>query len=125
MPSIKATLDTSGAVLFTITSGAGLKGILKGLKIDNQSAYDEKIELLDCFTTDASKGVAAGAVQAAEDFLNIVASGKVRFQMTVPSLEFQSLGKEDLKEVSFFGKAYLRGSTTTSDCVVVAQYSLK
>lgn len=125
MPAIKATLDTSGAVLFTITSGAGLKGKLDGLKIDNQSAYDEKIELLDCFTTDASKGVAAGAAQGAEDFLGIVASGKVRLQMTVPSLEFQSLGPDDLKGIGFLGKAYVRGNTTTSDCVVVCQYSLK
>lgn len=125
MPSIKATANTSGAVLWTPVSGGPLKGILQGLKIDNPTIYDEKLELLDCFSTDASKAVAAGAAQGAEDFVSQVASGKIRLQMTVPAGDFVSLGKEDLKEITFLGAAYVRGSTTTSDCVVVAQYSLR
>ena len=125
MPSIKQQANTSGLALWTPTSGAALKGYLKGLKIDNPSIYDEKIELLDCFTTDPSKSNAAGATQAAEDFYAIVASGKVRFQMTVPAGESVSLGKEDLEEVTFLGKAYVRGSVTTSDAVIIASYQLR
>ena len=124
MPAIKKTADTSGALLWEVVSGGPLRGILTGLKVDNPSAYDEKIELLDCFSTDAVKTTAAGAAQAAEDFASQVASGKIKLQMTVPSGNFESLGKEDLEEITFLGKAYIRGSTTTSDCVVVAQYKL-
>ena len=123
MPSIKQTANTSGLALWNAHEHK--RGILEGLKVDNPSAYDEKIELLDCFSTDASKTTAAGAAQAAEDFASEVASGKVRLQMTVPTGEFVSLGKEDLEEMTFLGKAYVRGDTTTSDCVVVAHYSLK
>ena len=123
MPSIKTTANTSGLALWN--ENAHRKAELIGIKIDNQSAYNEKIELLDCFTTDASKTNAAGATQAAEDFSTYVASGKIRLQIPVPSGEFLGLGKEDLEEVTFLGKAYVRGDTTTSDCVVTATYRLK
>ena len=125
MPATQVTANTSGASLFTIVSGAGLKGQLEGLKIDNQAAVPEKIQLYDCFTTDPSNTMAAGAAQAAEDFFAAVLSGKVRLQVTVPAGEFISFGKEDLKEVTFLGKAYVVGGSTSSDCVVIAQYALK
>ena len=125
MPAITVTANTSGAQAWALTSGSAFKGHLEGLKIDNRSVNAEKIEGLDCFTTDASKTNAAGAAQAAEDFQSIVGSGKVRFQVTVPANEFVSLGKEDLKEINFLGTAYIRGSVTTSDCVVTVQYSIK
>lgn len=125
MPAKQVTADTAGQTLFTIVSGAGLKGQAEGLKIDNQHSTPEKIQLYDCFTTDPSNTMAAGAAQAGEDFFAAVLSGKVRFQMTVPAGESVSLGKEDLLEVTFFGKAYVVGSSTSSDCVVIAQYSLK
>ena len=123
MPSIKASANTSGAVLWNAHEHK--KGILEGLKVDNQSIYNEKIDLLDCFSTDSGKTNAAGAAQASEDFETAVASGKVRLQVTVPAGEFMSFGKEDVKECTFLGKAYVRGDTTTSDCVIVAQYHLK
>ncbi len=122
MPSVKATANTSGALLWN--EQAHKKGQLEGLKIDNRGGSEQMIELLDCFTTDASKSNAAGAAQAAEDFSTSVASGRVRFQATVPIGEHVSYGKEDVREILFLGKAYVRGSLTTSDCVVVAQYSL-
>lgn len=122
MPAIRATANTSGAALWTPTSGSHWKAKLDGLKIDNQSPNAEKIELLDCFTTDPSKTNAAGATQNAEDFNTIVASGKIRLQVTVPPAEFVSLGEEDLKGHDFFGTVYVRGDTVSSDCVVVAQY---
>jgi hypothetical protein len=123
MPSIKQTANTSGALLWNEQSRK--KGYLEGLKIDNRSPSDEKIELLDCFTTDASITNATGATQAAEDFSTYVGSGKVRFQTTVPAGGAISLGKEDLKEVNFLGAAYVRGDLTTSDCVVICQYALR
>ncbi len=122
MPSVKATANTSGALLWN--EQAHKKGQLEGLKIDNRGVSEQKIDLLDCFTTDASKTNAAGVAQAAEDFSTSVASGRVRFQVTVPIGEHVSYGKEDVKEILFLGKAYVRGSLLTSDCVVVAQYSL-
>lgn len=123
-PAIKVTANTSGALLWGITSGSALKSILQGLKIDNKSPNDLTVDLLDCFTTDSSKTNAAGAAQGAEDFATIVASGKVRFQATIPPGEFQSFGKEDLVEVTFLGKAYARTNSTTSDAVIVASYKL-
>ena len=125
MPAAQATANTAGAALFTIVSGASLKGVLQGLKIDNQGTALQKIQLYDCFTTDPSLTMAAGATQAAEDFFAAVLSGKVKFQATVPIGEFVSLSKEDLQEITFLGKAWVVGSATSSDCVVTAQYSLK
>jgi len=123
MPSTKSVsgAHTSGVSLWNAHEHK--KSILDGLKIDNQSIYDEKIEVIDCFATDAAKTAAAGATQAAEDF-RTVTSGKVRFQMTVPTGEFQSLGPDDLKEETFLGTVYVRGSTNSPDCVVVASYRL-
>lgn len=124
MPAIKVTANTSGAALWNAHEHK--IGILEGLKIDNPTIYDEKIDLLDAFTTDASKLNSTGATVAAEDLgSTVLASGRVRLQMTVPLGESLSLGKEDLQEVTFLGKAYARGSTTTSDCVVIAQYKLR
>lgn len=122
-PAIKVTANTSGVALWN--ENEHKKGELQGLKVDNQSANPLKLDLLDCFTTDASKANSTGAVQAAEDFQTAVASGKIKFQMTVPAGDFVSLGKEDLREVSFLGKAYARGDATTSDAVVIATYKLK
>lgn len=123
MPAVKQTMNTSGLALWNEQTHK--KAELEGLKIDNRGVAEQKVDLLDCFTTDASKTNAAGATQAAEDFSTIVGSGRVRFQATVPPGEFVSFGKEDLKEVTFLGKAYVRGSATTSDAVCIAQYSLK
>jgi len=122
MPAIRATANASGAVLWTPTSGSHWTAKLDGLKVDNQSPNVEKIELLDCFTTDPSKTNAAGATQVAEDFNTQIFSGKIRLQMTVPPAEFVSLGKEDLRGYDFLGTVYVRGDSTTSDCVIVAQY---
>jgi hypothetical protein len=125
MPAIKATANTSGSLLFSLASGGPFKAAIDGLKVDNQSINDEKLQLYDCFTTDGSKANSDGSTQNAEDFQAIVASGKLRHQMTVPAGTFQSLGQEDLKEIDLMGDVYLVGSVTTSDCVVVAQYHLK
>lgn len=125
MPVAKQDAYTSGRLLFELVSGGPKRAILEGLKIDNQSIYDQKIELYDCFTTDGSRTAAAGATQAGEDFATNVLSGKVRLQITVPIGEFVSLPKEDLRGIEFLGKAYAVASTTISDCVVIAQYRLK
>lgn len=126
MPSIKSVsgAHTSGVLLFNAHEHKVAD--LVGLRIDNSSINNEKIELLDGFTTDAGKLNATGATQAAEDLgTTTVASGLIRLQMTVPAGEFQSLGKEDLREVVFLGAGYVRGSVNTSDCVVVASYKLR
>jgi hypothetical protein len=123
MPTVKQICNTSGLALWSAHEHKVAE--LVGLRVDNRSAQDEKIELLDCFTTDSSKTNSTGATQAAEDFETYVASGKIRFQLTVPTLEAVSLGPSELKEVTFLGKSYVRGSYTTSDCVVVASYKLR
>ena len=124
MPSIKSVsgAHTSGVLLWNQETHKVAD--LIGLRVDNKSVNDEKIELIDAFDTVASKTNAAGATQAVES-MNSVASGRVRLQMTVPAGTFQSLGKEDLEEVTFLGTAYVRGSANTSDCVVICSYRLR
>lgn len=124
MPAIKVTANTSGQTLWNAHEHK--RGVLVGLKIDNKSATPVTIDLLDCFTTDSSKLNSTEATQAAEDIgTTAVGSGKVKFQTTVPAGENHSLGKADLEETTFLGKAVARGDVLTSDCVVVAAYRLK
>lgn len=120
MPAVRQDAYTSGRLLFN--SNLHRRTQLVGLSVDNQGVVDQKIELYDGFTTTASKTNAAGATQAAEDFTTDVLSGKRRLQITVPVGQFVSLEERALKEVTFLGKAWVVASTTTSDCVVVAQY---
>jgi hypothetical protein len=123
MPSVKQTVSTSGLVLWNAHEHKVAE--LVGLRIDNAVSGDIRIDLLDCFSTDASKANATGAAQASEDFETYVASGKVRWSRTLVSGVQVSEGPSELKEVSFLGKAYVRGSLTTSDAIVVASYKLK
>lgn len=123
MPTVKVTANTSGVALFNPHEHK--KASLVGLRINNKAPQDVLVDLLDCFTTDASKTNAAGATQAAEDFETYVASGKVRLAVTVPMGEAVSMGPSELEEVTFLGKAYARGDLTTSDCIVVASYKLR
>ena len=126
-------MSTIAAVSGSHTSGSALwnihehkKGELLGLKIDNQSIYNLKLELMDCFDSDAGKLGSTGATQAAEDLGDTAAaSGKRRLQVTVPAGDFLSLGEEDLRGIEFLGAPKVIGSTVTSDCVVVAQYRMK
>lgn len=99
---------------------------LLGLTIDNQYSAKQKIKLIDSFATDASKTGAAGATQAAEfrGTSNIL-SGLIRLELTVPPGETQKLGKEDCEGIEFLGRANAIADTTTSDCVIIAQYKLK
>lgn len=123
-PTVKVTANTSGVAIFNLNEHKTAE--LLGLRVDNRAAQDVKIDLLDCFTTDASKLNATGATQAAEDLgSTAVASGRIRLQLTVPTLESISLGKPDLEEVTFLGKGYVRGDLTTSDAVIVASYKLR
>lgn len=123
-PSIKVTGNTSGAALWNAHEHKVAD--LVGLRVDNRSAQDVKVDFLDAFTTDASKTNAAGATQAAEDLgSTTVASGRIRLQLTVPTLESISLGKPDLEEVTFLGKGYARGDLTSDAVVIVASYKLR
>ena len=120
-PSIQTDAYTSGRALWN--EAKHKRGELVGLKVDNRSAYVEELDLYDGFTTTASKTMAAGATQASEDLgATDVLSGKIRARITVPAGEFHSLGQEDLKEVAFLGKAWVVASTTTADCIIIAQY---
>jgi len=99
---------------------------LLGLTIDNQHTAEEKIQLYDGFATDASKTGAAGATQAAEHLgTSNVQSGFIRFELTVPAGESVKLGEPDCKGIEFLGRANAIASTTTSDCVIIAQYKHK
>ena len=124
MPAVKQTANTSGLLLWNIHEHK--KGFLDGLTIDNQHTAEEKVNLYDCFTTDASKTGATGATQAAENLgTTHPLSGKIRLQLTAPAGESVKLGQEDCKGIDFLGAAYVVGSVETSDCVVVAQYHLE
>ncbi|MBA7592588.1 hypothetical protein ES708_34776 [subsurface metagenome] len=99
---------------------------LLGLTIDNQHTVAETIKLYDGFTTDASKTAATLTTQAAENLGTAnLQSGKIRLQLTVPAGESVNLGEPDCKGIEFLGRASVVATTTTSDCVVIAQYKLK
>lgn len=125
MPAIQVQAYTSGHSGKLWSAHEHKKGELLGLTIDNQHTAEEKIQLYDCFTTDASNTGSTGATQAAENLgTTDVLSGKIRLQMTVPAGETQKLGREDCKGIDFLGKATAIASVETSDCVVIAQYKL-
>jgi len=99
---------------------------LLGLTIDNQHTAALKIQLYDGFVTDASKTGAAGATQAAEfKGTSSVLSGLIRLELTVPAGDTQKLGKEDCEGIEFLGRGNVVADTTTSDCIIIAQYKLK
>ncbi|MBA7682512.1 hypothetical protein ES703_90862 [subsurface metagenome] len=99
---------------------------LLGLTIDNQDTAPQTIKLYDGFVTDASKTGAAGATQAAELLgTSSVLSGLIRLELTVPAGESQKVGKEDCEGIEFLGRANAIAETTTSDCIIIAQYKLK
>jgi len=96
------------------------------LTIDNQDTAPQTIKLYDGFVTDASKTGAAGATQAAELLgTSSVLSGLIRLELTVPAGESQKVGKEDCEGIEFLGRANAIAETTTSDCIIIAQYKLK
>jgi hypothetical protein len=124
MPSARQTANTSGLVL--VNPHKHKIVALEGLKVNNQSNNDILLKLVDQFTSDASKTMAADAVQAAEaQGTGHPLSGKVRLEMTVPTGEFQSLGKDDVMGIRFLGGCAVIADAATSDCVVVAQYRLE
>jgi len=122
VPAVQQTANTSGLTLWN--EHIHRKGILVGLKVDNRSTYNEALKFYDCFLTTSGRLVSGGAAEAREDFDTHTASGKVRVELSVPAGEFVSLSEDDLNEAVFLGDARVVGSTTTSDCIVVAQYRL-
>ena len=99
---------------------------LLGLTVDNRHTAALKIQLYDGFATDASKTGSTGATQAAE-FLGTsnVQSGLIRLEITLPAGKTQKLGKEDCEGIEFLGRANAIADTTTSDCIIIAQYKLR
>jgi len=97
------------------------KGILDGLKIDNQSVYTEKINLKDAFSTDAGY-TSGGSAYSAQALVSGSAINK--FQITVAAGDVISLGEEDLKGLEFLGRATVVADTTTSNCIITGQYHL-
>jgi hypothetical protein len=95
---------------------------LLGLKIDNQYTGALKIQLRDSFVTDSGY-TSGGAAYSAESLIS--GSAVNRMQLTVPSGECISLGEEDLKGIEFLGRAKVIADTTTSNCIITAQYRLK
>lgn len=124
MATKKQTGNTSGLVLWNPHKHK--VGVLDSLKIDNQHDANLLIQLVDQFTTDASKTMAADATQAAEALgTGHPLSGLVRFQTTIPAGEFDSFGKDDLGSMKFLGGCAVVSSEETSDCVVIAQYHME
>lgn len=125
MPTVQVQAYTSGYAGLLWNANKHKKGELLGLTIDNKHSVPETIQLFDGFTTDASKIGSTGATQAAEDLgTTNVLSGKIRLQITVPAGETQKLGKEDLVETTFLGKATAIASAESSDVIIIAQYKL-
>jgi hypothetical protein len=99
---------------------------MDGLKIDNRYAGTVLIKLMDQFTTEASKTMAADAVQAAEVLgTGHPLSGVVRFEATMPAGAFQNFDKADMEQLKFLGGCAVEADVQTSDCVVIAQYHLE
>ncbi len=99
---------------------------LLGLTIDNQDAAPQKIKLYDGFATVSSKTGATGAAVDAEfRGTSNVQSGLIRLELTIPAGETHKLGKEDCEGIEFLGRANAIADTTTSDCIIIAQYKLK
>jgi len=99
---------------------------LLGLTIDNQYTAPQTIKLYDGFATDASRIGATKTAQAAEfKGTSNILSGLIRLELTVPTGETQKLGKEDCEGIEFLGRANAIADTTTSDCIIIAQYKLK
>lgn len=99
---------------------------LLGFTTENQSTVPQKIKLYDGFVTDASKTLAAGATQAAEYLgASNLQSGLIRLEMTVPAGEVVKLSEQECKGIEFIGRANAVADTTTSDCIIIAQYKLK
>ena len=131
-------MPTARTEAFAAYSGAGIgsgllwnahehrRAELLGLTIDNQYEATQKIKLYDGFATDASKTGAAGTTQDAEfKGTSSVVSGLIRLELTVPAGETQKLGEQDCKGIEFLGRANAIADTTTSDCIIIAQYKLK
>ena len=99
---------------------------LLGVTMDNRYTAPQTIKLYDGFATDASKIGATGGAQVAEfRGTSNVESGLIRLEVTVPAGETQKLGKEDCEGIEFLGRANAIADTTTSDCIIIAQYKLK
>ena len=133
MPTARTQAFEGGAAVSGVI-GSGLlwnphkhkRAELLGLTIDNQNTVAQKIKLYDGFGTTSSKTGATGAEQAAEfRGTSNVLSGLTRLELTVPAGETQKLGKEDCEGIEFLGRANAIADTTTSDCIIIAQYKLK
>lgn len=98
------------------------KGVLLGLKVDNQYSDPETIKLMDNFVTDSGYTSGGSAYSAAT--YSGASAALNRFQITVPAGDSISLGEEDCKGVEFIGRAMAVGSVTTSNCIITTQYHL-
>lgn len=115
-------------IVHAVTTGLTLweahehrKGKLLGLKVDNQHSADEKIRLMDNFSTDSGY-TSGGSAYSAQDLIS--GSAIQRFQITVPAGDCVSLGEEDCRAIEFLGRAAALASATASGCIITAQYEL-
>ena len=90
------------------------KGVLTGLKIDNQSSADRTIVITDVFTPDASEGQASPSEQTI-----------TRLQVTVGAGLTANIPKEELEDCKFLGVAKAAGDATEATCVIIAIYHLE
>jgi len=98
------------------------KGILLGLKVDNQYSSDQKIQLMDNIVTDSGY-TSGGSAYSAATYSGYGDAIK-KFQITVPAGDSVSLGKEDCKGIEFLGRAMAVATTSHGNTVITAQYKL-
>ncbi|MBW2673760.1 MAG: hypothetical protein JRD89_10165 [Deltaproteobacteria bacterium] len=91
-----------------------MKGVLTGLKIDNQGSADRTVTITDVFTPDASEGVSSPSEQTI-----------TRLQVTVGAGLTANVPKEELEDCKFLGVAKATGDAIDASCVIIAIYHLE
>lgn len=123
MSTARQTSNTSGLTLWS--EHIHKKAQLVGLQMENLYTAQVKVKLYDNFLTTSGRLASGGAAESREDFDTYTASGKIRFERTVPMGESLSFDERALAGVEFLGDARVVGDATTSDLVVIAQYRHK
>jgi len=109
MASKRVTSDTAAQTLFATPKH--VVGRMSAINIDNQSTALRTLILQDIFTPDASVGVTSPTEQTV-----------VRHQISVSAGQSVSIDKNTLEDLRFLGTAKVAGDTTSTLCVIVANY---
>lgn len=109
MASNRVTSNITAQTLFATPKH--VVGRMSAINIDNQSAALRTLILQDIFTPDASVGVTSPTEKEV-----------VRLQISVAAGQSVSVDKNTLEDLRFLGTAKVIGDTSSSVCVIVANY---